>query len=111
MSFHVVLYGKAGCCLCDECEILLASLRDEFVFTLQKVDIRDDEKLRERWKFQIPVVTIDGKNRLALRITVPRLRRAFQRAQAEKIRIEIAFETSVETARAEQNRSVSLDRN
>lgn len=78
---HVVLYGKPGCCLCDECEIALRGLQPEFGFKLQKIDINSDEVLRERWQCHIPVVTFDGKHRLALRITENRLRRSLQRAQ------------------------------
>lgn len=83
---HVVLYGKPGCCLCDECETLLRSLQNEFAFTelaftLQKIDISSDNALRERWKCHIPVITFNGRCRLALRITEGRLRRSLQRAQ------------------------------
>jgi len=82
MSLQVVLYGKQGCCLCNECETLLCGLQSEFNFTLRKVDISQNEILRERWKCHIPVVTVSGRNRVALRITEARLRRAFLRAQA-----------------------------
>ena len=78
---HVVLYGKPGCCLCDECETLLRRLQSDFAFTLQKIDIDSDETLRSRWACHIPVVTFDGRHRLALRITEERLRRALGRAQ------------------------------
>jgi glutaredoxin len=81
MNLQVVLYGKPGCCLCDECEMLLRGLQNEFGFTLQKVDISRDEALRERWKCHIPVVTFNGRNRVALRISEARLRRALLRAQ------------------------------
>ncbi len=84
MSLQVVLYGKLGCCLCDECETLLRGLQSEFDFTLQKVDISRDETLHERWKCHIPVVTFDGRNRVALRITQARLRRALLRSQAKQ---------------------------
>ena len=82
---RVVLFGKAGCCLCDECEILLQNLRDEFASELQKIDITSDEKLLERFGNQIPVVTFDGRFRLALRISETRLRRSLTRAQNEKV--------------------------
>ncbi len=80
---NVVLYGKMGCCLCDECEILLRVLQPEFGFVLQKIDIESDAVLRERWKFQIPVVTFNGRQRLALRISEARVRRSLTRAQLE----------------------------
>lgn len=80
-TMRIVLYGKPNCCLCDECETLLRALQPEFAFTLQKIDISDDDVLRERWRCHIPVVTVDGRFRVALRITETRLRRALSRAQ------------------------------
>lgn len=80
--FRVALYGRANCCLCDQAEALLESLRPEWDFTLEKIDIDDDPDLSERWNCHIPVITINGGFRVALRITTPRLRRAFKRAAA-----------------------------
>jgi glutaredoxin len=77
---QVCLYGRAGCCLCNEAEHLLELLHGDFDFTLETIDIDDDPTLRDKFKHQIPVVTINGGNRVALRVTTPRLRRAFQQA-------------------------------
>ena len=78
--FHVALYGRRDCCLCDGAAALLEALRPDWVFTLEKIDIDDDPDLRERWNCHIPVITINGAHRVALRITEQRLRRAFARA-------------------------------
>lgn len=80
-SADVVLYGRAGCCLCDEAENLLLTLRPEFDFTLHKIDIDTDSVLLSTFRCQIPVVTIDGGNRVALRVTRERLIRAFHQAR------------------------------
>jgi glutaredoxin len=85
MSFEVVIYSRPGCCLCDRAEDILHALQGEFAggeysFLLRKVNIDEDETLREKYCCQIPVVTINGGNRVALRITEERLRRAFNLA-------------------------------
>jgi len=80
IQFDVWLYGRAGCCLCDEASRMLEKLGSEFDFRLQYVDIDSDPILKQKLCCQIPVVTINGGNRVALRITLPRLRRAFEHA-------------------------------
>lgn len=82
MSFDVLVYSRPGCCLCDRAEDILHDLQREFAgseyaFSLRKINIDDDEDLRAKLCCQIPVITINGGNRVALRITEQRLRRAF----------------------------------
>jgi hypothetical protein len=62
----VVLYGREGCCLCDEArEILVrAGAGDRFVLTER--DIEDDEALFKAYLERIPVVTIDGVEAFSL---------------------------------------------
>jgi glutaredoxin len=56
----VVLYGREGCCLCDEAREVLLRIRDEHPFVLQELDIERDESLLRAYLERIPVVTIDG---------------------------------------------------
>ena len=81
--FRVVLYGHEKCCLCHEAAELLDELHDEYSFEVEKVDVRADEK-HASLRCQIPVVTIDGGNRVALRVTEARLRRAFRCASQRR---------------------------
>ena len=77
---YVRLYSRPDCCLCDQAAQLLESLRGEFDFSLEKINIDEDPALKDRLIGQIPVVTINGGHRLGLGITEERLRRAFARA-------------------------------
>lgn len=68
---HVVtLYAKAGCHLCDEAraylEDALADLDEEL--DLRETDIRRDPELFERYRYRIPVIEVDGVERLEGRI-------------------------------------------
>jgi glutaredoxin len=83
MTLQVRLYGKPGCCLCDECEEILRRLQNEYSFALEKHNIEDDAVLRERWRCHIPVVTVNHRQRVALRVTEERLRRALNKALLE----------------------------
>lgn len=72
-SPHVVmLYAKAGCHLCDEAraylEDALADLDHPDAIELDELDIRRDNDLFERYRYRIPVITVDGVERLEGRI-------------------------------------------
>jgi glutaredoxin len=60
MTATVVLYGRDGCCLCDDAREALLRARRRFEFTLLERDIEQDEALLRSYLERIPVVTIDG---------------------------------------------------
>jgi glutaredoxin len=61
MSPKVTLYGKAGCCLCDEAKGALAAVRSERPFELEEVDVSLDPELNREYGERIPVVVLDGE--------------------------------------------------
>ena len=81
MSLNVRLYTRRGCHLCDDVHSLIEAVRDEFEFALQIIDIDSDPILQSDFGCSIPVVTINGGNRVALRVNEERLRRALSQAQ------------------------------
>lgn len=64
----ITLYAKAGCHLCDEARAHLEDLAAERDFELREVDIRGAPELFERYRYRIPVITLDGSERLEGRI-------------------------------------------
>ncbi len=60
MSRSVVLFGRAGCCLCDEAREVIARVRADHPFAYDERDIDEDEALLRAYLERIPVVTIDG---------------------------------------------------
>jgi glutaredoxin len=60
MSRQVVLYGRPGCCLCDDARALLLRVRADHPFGFAERDIEEDESLLRAYLERIPVVTIDG---------------------------------------------------
>ncbi|MBV9007387.1 MAG: glutaredoxin family protein [Solirubrobacterales bacterium] len=56
----VVLYGRDGCCLCDDARKVLMRVQRRHPFVLEERDIDDDEALQRVYLERIPVVTIDG---------------------------------------------------
>jgi hypothetical protein len=56
----VALYGREGCCLCDQAREILVRVRARHPFALQELDIDADDSLLRAYLERIPVVTIDG---------------------------------------------------
>mmetsp|Transcript_35187 Transcript_35187/g.38924 ORF Transcript_35187/g.38924 Transcript_35187/m.38924 type:complete len:184 (-) Transcript_35187:70-621(-) len=59
----VQLYTKEGCTLCDKVSDVLKSLREDHPHSLEAVDITDEDKTEifAKYKWDIPVLHIDGK--------------------------------------------------
>jgi hypothetical protein len=72
MSPRVVLYERDGCHLCDETRVLL----DEMIGPdrYERVDVDTSDELVLRYGFRVPVVAVDGADRLEAPITAPDLR-------------------------------------
>lgn len=56
----VTLYGKPACHLCDEAEDRLKRLSRQVGLTYSKVDIQSSPELFARYRYRIPVITIEG---------------------------------------------------
>jgi glutaredoxin len=57
----ITLYGKAGCCLCDEAKEALNEVRADREFDLEEVDVSLDPALHNRYGERIPVVVVEGE--------------------------------------------------
>ena len=57
---EVVLYGKAGCHLCEEARAEIDAVRARRPFELKEVDVALDPVLFARYGERIPVVTVAG---------------------------------------------------
>ena len=60
MMRSVILYGREGCCLCDDAREVLLRVRSRHPFAFEQRDIERDESLLRAYLERIPVVTIDG---------------------------------------------------
>jgi glutaredoxin len=82
MTATVVLYGREGCCLCDDAREVLQRAQGRLGFSLSERDIEQDDRLLAAYLERIPVVTIDGaevfeffvdEQRLEQALAAPRL--------------------------------------
>jgi glutaredoxin len=75
----VVLYGRDGCCLCDDAREILQRVRSRHDFHLHERDIEVDEALLLAYLERIPVVTIDGEEAFELFVDEAELDRRLSR--------------------------------
>ena len=75
----MTLYGKPGCCLCDEARAVVAAVRERRPFELEEVDVSLDPVLHRRYGERIPVVSVDGEEVLELEVEAVALERVLGR--------------------------------
>jgi glutaredoxin len=56
----VEIYSKPGCCLCVATRAAVDSVRTRLPFELVEHDVREDVSAWKQWRYDIPVVCIDG---------------------------------------------------
>ena len=71
----LTLYGKPGCCLCDDARAAVAAVRAEHDFELREVDITVDPALNREYGERIPVIAVDGVEAFELGVSAPELER------------------------------------
>jgi hypothetical protein len=76
MTPEVTLYGKPGCCLCDEARAVVAAVRAERPFQLEEVDVSLDPGLNHRYGERIPVVAVGGEELFEYHVDPAELRLA-----------------------------------
>lgn len=60
MKARVVLYKKPGCHLCDEMKEQMRQANCDELYTLEEVDIEADSEMFARYRYEIPVLLING---------------------------------------------------
>ncbi|MFT3709328.1 MAG: glutaredoxin family protein [Archangium sp.] len=84
MPAQIDVYRKAGCQMCDDAADLLADFRREWAFDVTEHNIQADAALFQKYRYRVPVVVIDGIERLELRFDQRQLEAAFQAARVPR---------------------------
>jgi len=77
---RLTLYTKPECSLCAEALEVIEEVRAEAKFELETRNILQDLADYERYKHDIPVILLDGREIARHRITLAELRRALHTA-------------------------------
>jgi hypothetical protein len=75
----VILYGRAGCHLCEDALVLIERVRSRIPFALEQRDIDSDDEWFKRYLERIPVVEIDGEVLFELFVDERQLERRLSR--------------------------------
>ena len=75
---HVIVYSRPGCHLCDEAKLVIESAGVSDRFTLAEVNIESDPELLRKYRYDIPVVTIDDVEAFRHRVDADRFRSLIQ---------------------------------
>ena len=73
---RVTLYSRPGCHLCDDARAVIAAVCDELGEAYEEVDITTDDDLEDRYRDEIPVTLVDGRQHDFWRVDAARLRAA-----------------------------------
>lgn len=73
---QVILYTKPGCHLCDAVKQVIVKVRQRRAFDFASFNILDDPAVFDRYKHDIPVVTVDGREIARHRMTAAQLEAA-----------------------------------
>ena len=65
---RVIVYSRPGCHLCDEAKTAIENSNCADRYTLEEVNIESDDELLKKYKYDIPVVTIDGEEAFRHRV-------------------------------------------
>ena len=56
----ITIYSKPGCHLCDLAKDVIERCRQKVDFAVETIDISQNPELLERYRYDIPVILLDG---------------------------------------------------
>jgi len=65
----IVLYTKPGCGLCEKMKAEMKRADVDNLYTLEEIDIEKDEALIAQYRYEIPVLLINGIEAFRHRLT------------------------------------------
>lgn len=77
---HVIVYSRPGCHLCDEAKAVIQNAGCSDQFTLEEINIESDDELLRKYKYDIPVVTIDGVEAFRHRVNPEQFRKSIKQS-------------------------------
>ena len=66
---RVVIYSRPGCHLCEEAKKAIQTAECTEEYTLEEINIESDPELLRLYRYDIPVITMDGVETFRHRLT------------------------------------------
>ena len=80
---HVIIYSRPGCHLCDEAKAAITSAGCSDHFVLEEINIESSDELLNKYRYDIPVITIDGVESFIHRVDTQDFRTRIARIKAD----------------------------
>ena len=77
---RVVIYSRPGCHLCEEAKKVIEASGYREEYTLEEINIESDAELLRRYRYDIPVITINGEEAFRHRVTQAEFRERLKQA-------------------------------
>ena len=75
---RVVIYSRPGCHLCEEAKKVIEASGYREEYTLEEINIESDAELLRRYRYDIPVITINGEEAFRHRLTADGFRQRLE---------------------------------
>ena len=77
---HVIIYSRPGCHLCDEAKQTIEAAGCQNEYTLEEINIESDPELLRHYRYDIPVITINGVEAFRHRLTAEAFRERLRKS-------------------------------
>lgn len=74
------MYTRPGCHLCEEMKQALQAADCANEYTLEEINIESQGELLHRYRYEIPVIFIDGQEAFRHRVTAAQFKAAIRKA-------------------------------
>ncbi len=71
---HVIIYSRPGCHLCNEAKQAIQASQCFDEYTLDEINIESDPDLLRRYRYDIPIISINGIEAFRHKITADAFR-------------------------------------
>ena len=78
---RVVIYSRPGCHLCEEAKKVIEASGYRGEYTLEEINIESDAELLRRYRYDIPVITINGVEAFRHRVTADEFRQKLKASE------------------------------
>ncbi len=75
---RVIIYSRPGCHLCEEAKQAMHDSDCANEYTLEEINIESDPELLRHYRYEIPVITIDGREEFRHRLTAEDFRQRIE---------------------------------
>jgi len=80
---HVTIYSKPGCHLCDDAKDAIRAAGCDDQFILDEINIETDAELFGKYRYDIPVIAINGVDTFMHRVDPIEFRAKIQRVSTD----------------------------